>query len=107
LRPRGGCSDGTTHETQEVIAVEANNSTEVTAGGPEELDVRALPHGTRHEIIFAKLDRLGPGDSLIIVNDHDPKPLRYQTGAMWPDRFDWSYLESGPQQWRVAITRAG
>jgi uncharacterized protein (DUF2249 family) len=71
-----------------------------------ELDVRALPHGARHENIFAKLDQLAPGESLVIVNDHDPKPLRYQTAAMWPDRFVWSYLESGPQIWRVAINRA-
>ncbi|MGH3234785.1 MAG: DUF2249 domain-containing protein [Streptosporangiaceae bacterium] len=78
---------------------------------PEEadgdLDVRALPHGQRHEIIFARLDQLQPGQALVIVNDHDPKPLRYQTAAMWPDRFVWSYLQAGPQIWRVAISRAG
>ena len=78
---------------------------------PEEaegdLDVRTLPHGQRHEIIFARLDQLQPGQALVIVNDHDPKPLRYQTAAMWPDRFVWSYLQAGPQIWRVAISRAG
>jgi uncharacterized protein (DUF2249 family) len=71
-----------------------------------ELDVRLLPHGARHEIIFAKLDALESGDALVIVNDHDPKPLRYQTEALWPQRYVWSYLASGPQVWRVAITRA-
>jgi len=65
-----------------------------------------LPHGARHEIIFTKLDQLRPGESLVIMNDHDPKPLRYQTEAMWPDRFTWSYLQSGPELWRVAITFA-
>jgi uncharacterized protein (DUF2249 family) len=84
--------------------VETGNSKQ--ANGSPELDVRTLPHGARHEIIFTALNRLGPGDSLVIVNDHDPKPLRYQTSSMWPGRFDWSYLESGPEQWRVAITRA-
>ena len=72
----------------------------------DELDVRALPHGARHEIILTKLDQLRPGESLVIMNDHDPKPLRYQTEAMWPDRFTWSYLQSGPELWRVAITFA-
>ncbi|MGH8960344.1 MAG: DUF2249 domain-containing protein [Jatrophihabitantaceae bacterium] len=72
---------------------------------PAELDVRALPHGQRHEIIFARLDQLGRGQSLVIVNDHDPKPLRYQTSALWPDRFEWSYRQSGPEIWRVAIIR--
>ncbi|MEO6886557.1 MAG: hypothetical protein ABI232_09775 [Jatrophihabitantaceae bacterium] len=26
---------------------------------------------------------------------------------MWPDRFEWNYLEAGPVTWRVAITRVG
>ncbi len=71
------------------------------------LDVRVLPHGQRHEIIFGRLDALGAGESLLIVNDHDPKPLRYQTEALWPDEFEWSYREAGPHVWQVAITRAG
>jgi uncharacterized protein (DUF2249 family) len=77
------------------------------AAQPGELDVRTLPHGQRHEIIFARLDALAPGEALVIVNDHDPKPLRYQTSALWPDTFEWTYREAGPQVWRVAITRVG
>lgn len=71
------------------------------------LDVRTLPHGGRHEVIFDNLDALEPGATFVILNDHDPKPLRYQTEALWPDVFTWNYLESGPALWRVAITRAG
>ena len=70
-----------------------------------ELDVRTLPHGQRHEIIFSRLDALAPGQALVIVNDHDPKPLRYQTEALWPGRFTWTYREAGPQVWRLAIAR--
>jgi len=76
-------------------------------GEPDELDVRTLPHGGRHEIIFARLDRLQPGGRFVILNDHDPKPLRYQTEALWPELFTWTYLETGPRRWRVEITRAG
>lgn len=71
----------------------------------EELDVRTLPHGQRHDVIFSKLNALEIGQALLIVNDHDPVPLRYQSEALWPDTFRWDYEESGPQQWRVAITR--
>lgn len=83
---------------------------------PTELDVRSLlgrltrsstrPHSGRHEIIFARLDQLIPGDTFVILNDHDPKPMRYQTDALWPGRFTWNYLQAGPLQWRVEITRA-
>lgn len=76
-------------------------------GEPDELDVRTLPHGGHHEIIFARLDQLQPGGRLMILNDHDPKPLRYQTDTFRPGLFTWTYLETGPLRWRVEVTRAG
>lgn len=76
-------------------------------GAVEELDVRTLAHGSRHEIIFARLDALAAGGQLVIVNDHDPKPLRFQLDAAWPDTFDWDYLDAGPTLWRIAVTRRG
>ena len=86
----------------------AGNAEPASASGDAspELDVRRLPHGGgRHEAIFGHLDGLSLGDRLIIVNDHDPRPLRFQLDAAWPDVFAWEYLESGPRVWRVAITR--
>ena len=51
-----------------------------TVGSPTvELDERTLPHGARHLIIFANLQRLAAGGTFVIRNDHDPQPLRYQT----------------------------
>jgi uncharacterized protein (DUF2249 family) len=70
-----------------------------------ELDVRPMPHGSRHEEIFGRLERLGRGEALVIVNDHDPKPLRYQLDALWPSAFDWSYETGGPGLWKVTIAR--
>lgn len=42
------------------------------------LDVRYIPPGERHPLIFSRLDALQSGEVLLLVNDHDPKPLRYQ-----------------------------
>lgn len=70
-----------------------------------ELDVRPMPHAQRHDQIFARVERLERGEALVIVNDHDPKPLRYQLDALWPSAFTWAYRESGPEVWKVAITR--
>jgi uncharacterized protein (DUF2249 family) len=42
----------------------------------------------------------------VLVNDHDPKPLRYQFEAQHGASYTWDYLESGPQVWRVRIGRA-
>ncbi len=69
------------------------------------LDVRELAPRDRHETIFARLAALGRDERLQIVNDHDPKPLWYQLQAEQPGRFDWRYLEQGPQRWRVEIAR--
>lgn len=73
----------------------------------DELDVRTLPHGSRHAMIFERLDALDARESFVIRNDHDPKPLRYQTESLWPGVFEWTYLEAGPAVWRVEITRVG
>jgi uncharacterized protein (DUF2249 family) len=94
------CDDG--QSTNGVLQIGAAPSGRA-AERDGDLDVRLLPHGARHDIIFARLDELRSGQALVIVNDHDPKPLRFQTEALWPGRFVWSYLESGPQVWRVAI----
>jgi uncharacterized protein (DUF2249 family) len=110
-----GCADDATDQPPAVLQIGTAPPAAAAVPGPvadsgassDELDVRTLAHGARHEIIFAKLDALGAGQRLVIVNDHDPKPLRYQTSAMWPDRFEWTYLQAGPQVWRVAIARVG
>jgi uncharacterized protein (DUF2249 family) len=100
-----GCEHGAADEDAAPRLVQITDAPPTPDASPE-LDVRVLPHGQRHEIIFDRLDELTPGQALIIVNDHDPKPLRYQTEALWPDRFSWTYREAGPRIWRVAITRA-
>jgi uncharacterized protein (DUF2249 family) len=71
----------------------------------QELDVRVLPHGQRHDVIFAAYADLVPGDGFELINDHDPKPLRYQFEADHVGEFTWDYLEFGPERWRVRIGR--
>jgi uncharacterized protein (DUF2249 family) len=69
------------------------------------LDVRTLPAPRRHELIFRALDELAGGAAITLVNDHDPKPLRYQLEATRPGNFSWDYVERGPEAWRVRIAR--
>jgi uncharacterized protein (DUF2249 family) len=72
---------------------------------PIELDVRVIPPRDKHPTIFRTFDTLASGQSLLLVNDHDPKPLRYQLMAERPETFDWTYEAQGPQLWRVRISR--
>jgi uncharacterized protein (DUF2249 family) len=71
-----------------------------------ELDVRVHAHGQRHDVIFTAYQGLAPGAGFILVNDHDPKPLRYQFEAEHPGEFTWDCLESAPKVWRVQIGRS-
>lgn len=69
------------------------------------LDVRSIPPGQRHAQIFGRFDALAPGEAFELVNDHDPKPLRYQFEDRMRGAFDWTYVESGPETWRVRIAK--
>jgi uncharacterized protein (DUF2249 family) len=68
------------------------------------LDVRPMAPRDRHETIFGQLERLATGETLRLVNDHDPAPLRYQLDATRPGQFVWEYVERGPEDWAVEIT---
>lgn len=69
------------------------------------LDVRRLPPAQRHSLIFQTCGKLAVGSAVVLINDHDPKPLRYQFDAESPGEFGFSYLEAGPEVWRVEIRR--
>jgi uncharacterized protein (DUF2249 family) len=72
---------------------------------PVELDVRRIPPREKHPTIFQTFDGLDNGQSMMLINDHDPRPLRYQMIAERPDTFEWEYQEEGPEVWRVRISR--
>lgn len=74
-----------------------------TGVGERVLDVRTMRPAQRHPEIFAAFEALAPGESFLLVNDHDPKPLFYQFQAERPGEFDWTPLETGPERWVVRI----
>lgn len=69
------------------------------------IDVRTVPPRERHPRIFAMVEALAVGESFLIVNDHDPRPLHYQLQAEYPGQFSWDYVEAGPDVWRVRLGR--
>ena len=48
------------------------------------LDLRDVPPPERHPKIHTAFDELAPGETLTIVNDHEPKPLFYEFQAERP-----------------------
>lgn len=71
----------------------------------KELDVTRLAPREKHPTIFRTFDELKKDESFILVNDHDPRPLRNQFQYERADAFHWEYVEQGPEWWRVRLTK--
>ncbi len=71
----------------------------------EELDLREVERFQRHPLVFAKFDALEVGESFVLINDHDPVPLRGQMEAMRPNQLTWEYIVRGPEIFRIQVRR--
>jgi len=56
--------------------------------GMRELDVREMPPADRHDRIHNAFDGLEAGETLVVVNDHDPKPLFYEMREEVPEGYE-------------------
>ena len=70
-----------------------------------ELDVRQMRKPDKHPAIFARYRALDLGEGFDLVNNHDPVHLRDEFESEYPGSFGWEYLESGPQVWRIRISK--
>lgn len=68
-------------------------------------DVREIPGRVKHAQIFDRWLNLPVNEFFVLLNDHDPVPLKYQFDAEFPGAFTWEYLERGPVEYRVKITK--
>lgn len=60
------------------------------------------PH-LKHKVIFETFDNLQPSEAMLLINDHDPKPLRFQFESMHANQYTWEYIEQGPVTFQVKI----
>ncbi|AOZ91506.1 DUF2249 domain-containing protein [Paenibacillus crassostreae] len=63
------------------------------------------PPQLKHKVIFQTYNQLKPSEAMLLVNDHDPVPLRFQFESMHPNEFTWEYLEQGPDMFQVKISK--
>jgi uncharacterized protein (DUF2249 family) len=69
------------------------------------LDVRELPPWERHPLIFDTFDGLKPEESILLINDHDPRPLHYQFEAERHGQYTWESEEKAPREWVAVIKK--
>ncbi len=67
------------------------------------INVTEYPPHMKHKVIFETFSQIKDGEFLLLINDHDPRPLRFQFESMWPEQFTWEYLEQGPEVFRIKI----
>ena len=71
-----------------------------------ELDVRAIPHAVRHAAVLGAFESSPTGGSLVLTAPHDPQPLLAQLTDRAGGHLEITYLQRGPQSWRLQLTRA-
>lgn len=74
--------------------------------GIPELDARTIPHAIRHATVFGALESIPAGGSMVLVAPHNPLPLLGQIEARWPGSIEVTYLQEGPEDWRLKLTRS-
>lgn len=70
------------------------------------LDMREVAPRVRHTIVTQLFEHLVPGTALELKVDHNPMPLRRQFEARYGGTCHWTYLERGPDLWRVRLERS-
>lgn len=104
----GGCGCGG-HEDVYDVGSAHTHSAEVgqstAAPARPVLDARQVPHHIRHATVFGALDAVRPGGGLELIAPHDPLPLLAQIEERDPGAFEITYLERGPEAWRIALDR--
>ncbi len=67
------------------------------------VDVREISPSIRHTVIVQLFEHLDNANSLQLIVDHDPRRLRLQLEDKHGERVQWTYLEQGPDRWRVRL----
>ena len=77
------------------------------APGMRELDVRELPPADRHDRIHDAFESLDAGETLVVVNDHDPKPLFYEMREEVPafDPEGYEVEQRAPDEFRARFPK--
>lgn len=80
-------------------------SNEIQQPDDQQIDVRTLPAQRRHAEVFEAYQRLETGQSVVVIDDHDPDSLRDEFDRELAGSFIWETLPALEQAYRVRITK--
>ena len=70
-----------------------------------QIDTRTIDASKRRSMAFAAFDQLSVDASMELLSDHAPVTLAAQFELEKPNLYSWTVLQSGPEVWRVAVTK--
>ncbi len=68
------------------------------------LDLREYPLSERSIRFLSSLERMSPGDTLIVVNDRDPEPLLRELKPVLEKGLTYRIPEAGSGIWRIVVS---
>lgn len=74
-------------------------------GVDRRLDVREVEHDQRHELVLSAVAALAPGDAVVLVAAHAPRPVLAEIGDRFGAQIDTQWLQAGPQVWQIRLER--
>jgi uncharacterized protein (DUF2249 family) len=71
------------------------------------VDIRAItPHKDKYPTVHKTFEALKAGEKMELINDHELRHLfEYKFTLDFPDQYEYTYLEEGPEVWRAAVTK--
>ena len=67
--------------------------------------MRQTSRERRHGTVSYAFDKLGIGESFLLVNNHDPQPLHAQMEQLRPGELAWEYEAQGTDEFRIKVSR--
>ena len=69
------------------------------------IDVRPIPMRERHPRIIAAFEALDAEQTLVLLSDHEPRPLHAQFRDLYGDGYTWEQREFGDGRWEVRLRK--
>ncbi|CAK7084720.1 DUF2249 domain-containing protein [Tissierella carlieri] len=58
-----------------------------------------------NDVVLRTFDSLPVGEKMVLINDTDPSHVFNQLEEKRFGKFEWEYIEEGPDVWKVSLAK--
>ncbi|NLV88486.1 MAG: DUF2249 domain-containing protein [Tissierellia bacterium] len=70
-----------------------------------QIDTSGYEMQDRTNVVLRSFDQLPVGEKMILINDTDPSHLFNELNEKRFGKFEWEYIEEGPDVWKVSLAK--